>query len=232
MNVLTDILFLIVIALIVFIYTKRGFFKSLIRLVKSVLVFVLAYALGGKVASLIAEKWISAPVREAVFNKINQMYLNSTDGFNAETILESLPSFAVNAQTEEYVKGLDSAGSGLVEAATDAIAPPITSLVSSILGYVLVFVVAFVLLSIAAWALDKLISKISILNLANRLLGALLGLVFAFILSVLAASLLRFFFADSAFCSSSVAVRFFGGEGILNAFKFLDLGALFSRMFG
>ncbi len=232
-NVIADIIFAVIGILIILICTKRGFLKTVIHFFKTILAFVAAYFLGSVVGRFICEKWIGTPVRNFVYDKINGIYLKAADAFNAEEVISSMPGFLMTEEVQTKLHAAEGSGADLVNTMTDSIASPVASLFSNIIGYVLVFVVALIALWLAAKILDKLIERITILNTVNKVLGCVLGILIAVSVLFVAASLMKFFFADSPIYAESAVVKFFGESPVLNALKFLNVGqSWFSGLIG
>ncbi|MBR2020638.1 MAG: CvpA family protein [Clostridia bacterium] len=232
-NVIVDLLFLIIGLLIVFICAKRGILKSAIHFCKTIFAFLIAYFLGGKLAALLADLWIGAGVRNAVYNTVNGVYQSTAGTMNAQDVIDSLPGFLMTEEMQAKLHAAEGSGEALVNSMTDSIATPITSLVSNILGYVLVFLLALVGLWILAAVLDKMVSHIPVLGKLNTVLGALLGLLIATAVLLALASLVKVFFANSPIYTESVFVKFLGDGALLKGLKFLDFGnAWFSQLLG
>lgn len=232
-NVIADLIFLIVGVAIVLVCAKRGILKSAIHFLKTVLAFVIAYTLGGKLAQVLSDRWIFGSVHRFVFDKINGIYQSTAGNMNAEDVIESLPSFLMTEEMQAKLHAAQGSGEELVLQMTDSVSRPIASLFSNILGYIGVFLLALVGLWILAAILDKVVSKFRILNSLNTLLGAILGLLIAVTVLLAAASLMKVFFASSYVYTESVIVRFFGDGGLLNGLKFLDIGgSWFAELLG
>lgn len=232
-NAVADLIFLLVGAAIVLLCAKRGFLKSAIHFLKTILAFVIAYFLGSKLAQFLSDQWIFGSVRRFVYGEINSIYQSTAGSMNAQDVIDSLPSFLMTEEMQAKLQAAEGSGEELVSQMTDSISGPIASLFSNILGYVGVFVIAFVGLWLLAAVLDKIVSRIKFLRSANTLLGALLGLLIAVTVLLAAASLMKVFFASSSIYTDSVIVKFFGDGGLLKGLKFLDIGgSWFSELLG
>lgn len=229
---IADGIFIVIAALLMISYAKRGFIKSFIRSARLILSIVAAYLWGSAVGTLICEKWLYQPVRNFVFDKVNAIYEGATDAFRVENVKEALPSFLLNDSMSAKLDALEGTGAELAEQVTDTVATPVATLLSNILGCILVFVLAIVVLSVGAWLLEKVISHITLLDTANTLLGLAWGTLVAVFVLFSLSSLLKLFLADSAIYTESVIVKFFGESKALGSFCFPDLGeALLSDIF-
>jgi len=230
---LIDALFLILGISLVCVYAKRGFIKSILNFFKTILAFVAAYFLGGRLAQLLCDKWLSGVVRGFVYGKINGIYQGATESFDADAVISSLPDFLMTDKMQASLNAAQGSGEQLVESMTDSIATPIASLFSNILGYVGVFLIAIIVLRIVAGLLSAICDKLPIVGALNRLLGALLGLLIALTVLFAASSLIRQFFAESPIYTQTVIVKLFGESPLLKFFSFLDLGgSWFSMLLG
>ncbi len=211
---------------LILVYAKRGFFKSLIHSLKTVLALVAAYFLGGKLAELLNDAFIFKWIRGGVFDKVNALYLQASDSLTVQNLSSSFPSFIMSEEVKMKISTAEESGEALVNTVTDAIASPISNVISTVIGYVLVFVLALIALWIAAGLLDKLVEHIPLLNTANVILGALLGVVLAFALLFAVGSVLRYFLAGTELYAKSIIMKFFGESSVLDSLKFLDIGNL------
>lgn len=92
-------------------------------------------------------------------------------------------------------------------------------LIGKLVGYAIVFLLTFVGLSVAYFFIKTIKEKIRILNMADKLLGGLLGGVMALAVLLLSASVIRLFFAEREFYTQSVILRTLGDC----QFEFLNL---------
>ena len=109
----------------------------------------------------------------------------------------------------------------------EVISASLPSLLELVLGYVAVFLVSILVLLIVAAILSKICEHIPIIGAVNRILGALLGLVIAFMTLAVIASIVKLLLEDADFYAESVVLNFFGESGVLDTLTFLDLSALF-----
>lgn len=219
-----DALFVIIGVSLVLIYANRGFIKSILSFFKTILAFVAAYLLGGKLATLICSKWLGGIVHGFVYDKINGIYQAAADSFNADAVIDSLPDFLMTEEMQASLNAAQGSGEQLVESMTNSISAPIASLFSNIIGYVGVFLVALIVLWIVAGILTAICEKIPLIGSINTLLGALIGLLIALAVLFAVSSLIRQFFADSPIYTETVIVKLFGDSSLLKLLSFLDLG--------
>ena len=232
-NAIADLIFLIVGVVIVLICAKRGFLKSAIHFLKTVLAFVIAYFWGGKLAQFLSERWIFGSVYNFVYDKINGIYQSTAGQMDAQAVIDSLPSFLMTEEMQAKIHAAQGSGEELVFEMTNSVSQPIASLFSNILGYIGVFILALIGLWILAAVLDKVVSHFDVLHSLNTLLGAVLGLLIAFTVLLATASLMKVFFANSYVYTESILVKFLGDGGLLSGLKFLDVGgSWFAELLG
>jgi uncharacterized membrane protein required for colicin V production len=228
-HVIADILFLVVGVGLVLVCAKRGFLKSAIHFLKTVLAFVFAYLFGSKLGQFLCDKFIAAPVREWVYGRLEGLYTQAASSVNAEAIASEFPDFLLSDEIKANLSAAEGSGEELLNTMTDSIATPAATVISNILGYIGVFVISLVLLWVAAIVLTKLVERITFLHRINTALGALLGLLIAVTLLFVAASVIKFISAESELYTGSVIVKFFGDSALLEKLKFLNIGNLLNK---
>ena len=228
-HVIADILFLVVGVGLVLVCAKRGFLKSAIHFLKTVLAFVFAYLFGSKLGQFLCDKFIAAPVREWVYGRLEGLYTQAASSVNAEAIASEFPDFLLSDEIKANLSAAEGSGEELLNTMTDSIATPAATVISNILGYIGVFVISLVLLWVAAIVLTKLVERITFLHRINTALGALLGLLIAVTLLFVAASVIKFISAESEVYTGSVIVKFFGDSALLEKLKFLNIGNLLNK---
>lgn len=228
MNRLTiiDIILIAFGLIMILCYAKRGFFKSVIHSLKGIIALVLAYFFGGRVAAIVSEKFISEPVRDAVFKKVDSIYQSTAGSVDVEQLTTSFPDFIMTEEVQSKIASAEGTGESLVNSVTDAIASPIATVISNVIGYVLVFLVALIGLWIIASILDKIVDHLLILSTVNKLLGGVLGAIIAAVILFVVGSVMKYFFAENDIYVNSVILKFFGESSLLETHKFLDVGSL------
>ncbi len=223
MSVVVDLLLLAIGVIIVILYAKRGFLKSLIHSMKTILAFVAANAFGGKLADLLSDAFIGAAVRKPVFKKVNSVFSEATESVALDEITTSFPSFIMKDDVKEKINSLEESGETLVNNVTDAIANPIANVISTVVGYILVFAISLVVLWILAIVLTKVVDHIKMLRTANILLGVLMGVILSCVLFFVVGTTFRFFAGDSEFYTQTVLLRAFGDARLPAFLRFMDI---------
>ena len=229
--VVLDILFVVVGILTVLLCIKRGFFKTVMRFCRILFALLAAYFLGSKLAGWLSTHIFYKPIHTSVYQKLEKIYQDATEGFDAEKIISAFPRFLMNDSMKNEINGMEESGEALVERASNSVASALSGIVSSIIGYVVVFVVALLLLIIVTALLAKLIHIIPLMNLVDRILGGLIGVLIAFCILYLTGTAIRFFWGETDFYAKSSVVRFFGNIKVPKVLSFLDFNTFLSKVF-
>ena len=103
----------------------------------------------------------------------------------------------------------------------------------NVLSYLLVFVLSFVLLTVITFLMGAAIERLYIIRRIDIILGALVGVLFAGMLLLVAASVIKFLPVSQQMYQDSTVIRFFGESSFLKTFKFFDFGrAWFETLLG
>lgn len=224
---IADLVFVLIGVLIIWRCAYNGFIKCLFKFVRTALALVLAYFLVAPVAPVIAENFIEEPVYDLVFEKIDGIYSDAEESIDMESVVDKLPGFLVNEDTEEKLNELDSTGDELVVAVSEEITAPIVKIISCVLAFVISFILLFIVLSIILALLNSLICKIKLINTVNTVLGLIWGLVIAVILWTVVSSLMKGLFGGFDIYDSTIIIQFVGD---LNLFEKLGVGELLANL--
>lgn len=103
----------------------------------------------------------------------------------------------------------------------------------NVLSYVLVFVLSFVILTIITFLIGAAIERLYIIRKIDIVFGALFGVLWAGMLLLVAASIIKFIPATQQIYQNSTVIKFFGESTFLETFKFFDFGkAWFETLLG
>ena len=223
MKYLFDLVAILVAAVIVFLFARRGLIKSIFRLAKWIFAFFAAYLFGGKLADFLCGKWFYKGFLASFTEKIQSLYDGATAGFNGDVVYEKLPFFLQTEGMKEKLAAIES-GDGMVGEIADAVATAVARLVSNVVGYLVIFLVALVALWVVVILLDKIVKLSVITKLINGILGGVLGAFLAFLLLFVAVSILRAFFSDSEVYANSFLVKWISGIKFLQNFRIFNIG--------
>lgn len=178
-----DIALIALYLIIVLIYVKRGFVKSIWGLVRLVVSVIAAYMFGGLLGEWMNETFILSAITKTTYNTLNPMLVRNNGAANISELFSVFP--------EGFKSVIERCGADLevlakkfgdVTRATEAdvmelskkISEPISESISKAAGYVVVFVAAFVIL-IVVGKIIMLFAEIPGIDKVNELLGGVLG---------------------------------------------------------
>ncbi|MBO4322823.1 MAG: CvpA family protein [Clostridia bacterium] len=194
MNFILDLVLILLFALIVFVYIKRGFLRSVIRVIEIAAAGVAAYFFGGKVADLYAKSAIAQSISGSVKTGLEKLLTNNGTAekpvFDLSSLFSSMPEkfrnmIEVSGISEESLSesfgGLKEATAIDLSSLADKIAGPLTNTVCKVLGYVTVFVVALIIFMILGWLICQVVELPGLKKLDGTLggiLGVFIGTVY------------------------------------------------------
>lgn len=222
-----DLLFVAFGISLIVICAKRGFILSLIKFFKMLISAIAAYLWGGVFGRFVGEKILNTPIRNSVYKKVNDAYLNATDGFQPE---QALPNYLKNDAMLQKLNGLEGSGDALVNSVTDTVSEAISAVVCGVIGFLLVFVATFLALSVICLLVQGMKKIFRTFGVADTVFGGVLGFVFAWLVLLFAGSLMKFFFGNQPVYEDSSVVKFFGESTLLESLRFLDLGSWFDNL--
>lgn len=189
---LIDVVIVLVAVLTVWIYTHRGFVKSVIGLVKYGVSFALAYFVGPLLGTQIHEAFMHEKLSAAVKSWLSDQISNAGDEIDCiNNLIRSLPdyinkvfnNFGISAIDISEKYGDNPISEASLSEISSEIAGPISSFLSNSIAYILIFIASLVVLSILSILLDA-IFKLPVLKTLNKALGFSLGIICA-VLNVL-----------------------------------------------
>ncbi len=182
MSWILDIVAVAVVVLMIVFGARRGFIKSAVRLIGVIAALVAAALISMPVAQWIYTAWIETPARETVATAAAQATVAAATTVTEQiaAVIAALPRLVQGAITATGVDAIGVSGAPLaVEKLTtlmmDAvIAPLCTSLMQAVL-FLLIFIAVYIIARILAKAMDKVFSSLPIIRRVNALLGGVLG---------------------------------------------------------
>lgn len=163
MAILVDLILIAVLALCVFLGWKKGFVKTL----SGFLVYVFSFAIANACHRFVENLVLKLPFLSGMLTDME------------------MPTFSDNATFLDKVKEVvrfsvdhDTEAGAVVEAMAKNY---IAEMLASVIAFILVFVISVILLKLLVWVLDAVIQKFPVVNKANGVLGAVIGLLNGFI---------------------------------------------------
>lgn len=181
-----DIALIAVFTLTVIVGVKRGFAKSVLGIVGTVASFILAYLFSKPLAELLYTNIADGLIKEKLAEKFSGELSGAVDLYTEITrIVSSIPDGLVNLASKvgvnisgltEQLLSLEVTNDTVLNALADTVIKPVALVIMSLLCCVLIFAVSSIVFSIIAKLIDK-VFKLPVLGAANKILGAVFGVV-------------------------------------------------------
>lgn len=221
-----DIILVGIFIVLIIINVWRGFAKSLASILAAVGSYFGATALGGFIANFIYSSLIQPAIIKAVNDAIVNVSTKTADG-----VVSSLPSWLtglMNISAEDLTKLLEQPISGASDSIADAVntaVRPIAIGIITALATVILFLLFIIILRKLITRPIVLLFRFPILNFINRVLGAVIGFIDAFLLVSMLAYLTKLIIVNASPQSS-----WFNESTIYNSFIFYHFysGNIFS----
>ena len=209
-----DIILILIFIVLIIVNICRGIARSLANIIACVLAYLGAAAVGQFLADYLYETLVKPAVTKAVTDAIVNASSDAANG-----VVSSLPAWLtglLNLSAEDLTtvmqEPISNASGTISEAVNKAIQPVATGLMVVFITVILFLLLFFIL----RWILKKpmeLIFSFPILNAVNRLLGAVIGFVDAFLLVSMLAYLTKViivnFHPQSAWFNESIIYNSF-----------------------
>lgn len=199
----------------------RGFIRSLVHFLGSIIAAVLSSVLGGPLAQWIFDALFRAAMVEKIHNSIMALGANNAAGA-AQQIIASLPEFLVRALEQAGVTaetisgGVQAQSAQAAEMIADYISPVFVSFLK-VLAVIVLFTLLMTLVRLLASIVGNML-RLPVLEQLDGLLGGIFGFLLAiFTVWVIIAALLVFrpmldasaqYQVDSALSNSFIAGKF------------------------
>lgn len=181
MSILLDLIIIAIIGICTLLSAKKGFVKTVIRLVGLILALVLSVTFSGPLSEFTYSKAVEPAVISAIDGVVSDV-VDGAEGAVKEQVYETLPEFIKNNIdiSDFEINNDGSIAKNITESAVEPIALTLLRAVFSIF--------LFLVFSIVSGFLAKVLNKIfsfSILGKANRILGGVVGAVQGIIFAVI-----------------------------------------------
>lgn len=201
-SLIFDIVIALICLIIIIRNAARGFIRSFVTLMKSVLAIFLAYLFNAPLARAL-NVW--------AFEGISQGWVRdlmlSTDKGNGQyalyEIFDGIPEWftkiTVTHGIEEekvtyYFVEENLASQEIIEEFTLPLGNALSMLISTIIAFIIIFVVIEILLFFVGKVLDK-VGKLPVLRTVNVILGAVVGIIVAIIIAWLISTIILYVFS-------------------------------------
>ena len=232
-----DIIVVVIFAATLINCIRRGFVRSVLSLLKSVIAVVVSYMFTPALAEYFKKAFISDAITEPVKERLNVMLTETAGKFNIEKLfadkpkefLDILSRFGVKLEDFADSYGVSSqASEEYVSSLAQDITAPVVNTVANILAFIGLFVGALIILSIAILILSAVV-KLPVIRGIDKLLGTVFGLASGLVLAFSFAGLAKVGFEALA----SVSPDTFGGviekTVVVKFLGSVDFGQLFIK---
>ena len=211
MNFLVDFILLAIVVLFAVAGFKKGFVKTLISSAKKIVAFVVATTFSSRLGAWLKEQFFMEKAREIIKSKLSEFIgEKAATDIDLSNLLDSehsgFLSFIekMNVDTETLSNMLISQEGKVVDNISDYIAEPCVNAISSVIAFVILFFGTLLVLLVVG-AILNLIAKLPVLKGTNKLLGGILGaamgIFWAFVLTALIRIIVPYF-SDNAVIAS------------------------------
>lgn len=180
-----DIALFAIVALIVLISAKSGFFKTLFDLVA----YVVAVVFARSFSSVLAQSAFDSFIRDGAQHYLDTSLggIGSTDYIQqAQQVIESIPEgfrglMQILGYNEEVlieqINSSDLGGSNLSETLMNSVVEPVGVAIMQFVLFVILAIAFFIAAKLIVVLLNKIIKKMPVIKKMNTVLGGVLGLV-------------------------------------------------------
>ena len=229
-GLIIDISVILIAIVLVIRHTITGFFNSLFGLLRAAIAGVLAYFLKKPLGRLLCNLFMDNTMKGSVRESLIKSASGENDSFFNYVNIHKNASFFYDNLLVKYglrTEGLDeqfenitSADEATIEDMSNNIGSAFSFLISSLIAFIVIFILANVIL----WVIFKFLNKATKLpgiNVLNKVLGALLGLFWAVVITTVIGSvivILNMYFPDKVALSivnDSIVLRIFYNMGLL-----------------
>ncbi|MBR5365906.1 MAG: CvpA family protein [Clostridia bacterium] len=176
--------------------TRKGFVRSVMGLISTLVASIAAYAYTPVLAAVIRDRYLIGRITDGIDETLRSLAFDtSTDLFNLDRVAADLPEpfTAILSRYQidlsaivEKMRGLTGVGEDAVRSVAGEIAGPTANALASAIAFLLLFLGAFLVLSLLTLLLDA-IFRLPVLKGANTFFGFLFGVLEAAVMvSVLA----------------------------------------------
>lgn len=187
MGIVIDIILLAMAVIFIIRHARLGFVKSVLNSLKALFAIGIAFILRVPVAKLFDSMFMNKAVTQWVYNSLSSSASGGDPTFDLVTLYDTCP-MAYNNFLSSFgleTEGLDTQFASIGEMGDDALVAMSENIGSALsyfcamaLALLVLFVIAIIVLTLVIYLLD-LVTHLPVLNFLNRVLGAVIGIVWA-----------------------------------------------------
>ncbi len=188
MYIAIDVIIAAVIAACIYGAVKNGFVVTLFKMLSAVAALIVAFMFYGELGEYFGEEFVHSTVEKYVAEFIGQNVEAIGSAANANELMESLPE---GIRTAVDLLGIDVTellgnASNAESALAESLSREISGALSGVLAFAALFFGSLIVLGLVCFILNTL-SKLPVLNGANKLLGFAFGVCEALLLGMVIA---------------------------------------------
>lgn len=195
MWIVLDLVVVAIIAIIALISAKKGFVRTIVEIVGFIAVILMA----NNVSPMLSETTYDKFIQPAIVNSIEEIHIEEQlkDTSINEISTENIPQFITKLlgddfEIENFIANInENINNGVTEAVTEAsqnVIKPIVTEILTLVYMLFIVLVSLVVVKFAAKVINKLFS-FSLVGKANKMLGAILGIIKGIAVAVILCSL-------------------------------------------
>ncbi len=214
MSLCLDLIIVAIFFVLILIYAKKGFVKSIFSIAGFVAAMVLAFYFSTPLSNFAYTKVIEPGILTSIENVVSQQGASLED--TSSSIWEALPSIvrnnaaAFNINPENFVntESLLEGSQALAQNISDTIIKPVTVQFLKIIFSLVIFIILSFVFKFVVKFLNKVFS-FSIIGKLNSLLGAALGVIMGIVVALIFVLLVNFIISVSGgfLCFTNEAVN-------------------------
>lgn len=217
-QIILDVVIVLFILITIIINTKKGFFKTLLKSIKSLAVMILAIVLTpmlvGVIKDNIVQGWFDG--------RISQPFIKAAEkagnNFNMEVISSSLPKEAKMVMSfidvEESLNSFEGSGVELAQEFGGKLEGVLSDVVSYLITYIGLSIVLFIVLTVVFKLLEKIV-EIPIFKKGDRILGFIWGVISSYVETSVLLAIIPFVAGDG-FIAGTYVSRFIYEYGLFS----------------
>ena len=188
MQYFLDISLLVVIALTVGVYWRRGLIRSLMGAAKTVLAIILTYTFGDTVSQWLYTTFLQPAMQDYVHTRLEEAVASGELSSGMASLVDETPVWLqqlldlFDVDLVALFQDISVTNFGEIEALVIRIVQPVAEFLSAIVGYAVVFLVSSLCLSLVVLIMGK-VADLPIIKTCDRTLGFILGLACAVVYS-------------------------------------------------
>lgn len=197
-----DLTIIIIFILCISFGVNKGLIRSVISLFGKIFSLIIAFIFSENLGLYIDQTYVHAPLRQWLINELSPTADNvkaTLTNLDIEALFRDKPEFFTNISKflgfdvdtlfAQYNSICEQSVDQAKAAVTDAMISPLSAIVSRVIAFALIFILCCIAVAILWWLSDFIIN-LPIIRHLDKLGGAAVGIVNAFLLSFIAVSVI------------------------------------------